>query len=95
MGTHVAVPCPEFGDTSPVLPLASRTGESHSSDAAILRIKGVMAWMEQQFTASATAYKSLAAHVAPSVPGESISFHSIMNCRNIAYVVRFLFNLFS
>jgi hypothetical protein len=54
-----------------------------------------MAWMEQQFTASATAYKSLAAHVAPSVPGESISFHSIMNCRNIAYVVRFLFNLFS
>jgi hypothetical protein len=54
-----------------------------------------MAWMEQQFTASATAYKSLAAHVAPSVPGEFISFHSIMNCRNLAFVVRFLFNLFS
>jgi hypothetical protein len=75
--------------------LASRTGESHSSDAAILRIKGVMTWTEQQFTASATAFKSRAAHVAPSVPGESISFHSIMNCRNLAYVLRFLFYLFS
>ena len=76
MGTHVAVPCPEFGDTSPVLPLASRTGESHSSDAAIRRIESVMTRMEQRFAASTTAIESLAAHVAPSVPGESISFHS-------------------
>jgi hypothetical protein len=75
--------------------LASRTGESHTSDAAIQRIESVMARMEQRFAASTSAFETLAAHVAPSVPGESISFISLLNCRNFACVVRFLFNLFS
>jgi hypothetical protein len=51
--------------------------------------------MEQRFAASTSAFETLAAHVAPSVPGESISFISLLNCRNFACVVRFLFNLFS
>jgi hypothetical protein len=75
--------------------LASRTGESHTSDAAIQRIESVMTRMEQRFAASTSAFETLAAHVAPSVPGESISFIPLLNCRNFAYVVRFLFNLFS
>jgi hypothetical protein len=63
--------------STPRTSLASRTGESHTSDAAIQRIESVMTRMEQRFAASTTAFESLAAHVAPSVPGESISFHSI------------------
>jgi hypothetical protein len=66
-------------------------GESQSSDAALLRIEGVMTRMEQQFAASATAFTSLAAHVAPPVPGEFISFHSIFDlskyCLDCSYFI--------
>jgi hypothetical protein len=60
--------------STPRSSLDYRQGESQSS-AALQRIEGVMARMEQQFAASTSAFTSLAAHVAPSVPGEFISFH--------------------
>jgi hypothetical protein len=65
-----------------------RQGESQSSQV-LQRIEGVMMRMEQQFAASTSAFASMAAaQVMPSVPGEFLSFIFILNCRNIAYIVR-------
>jgi hypothetical protein len=79
---------------TPRTSLASRTGESHTSDAAIQRIESVMVRMEQRFAASTTAFESLAAHVAPSVPGESISFHSFTELSKFCLCCAFFYLIF-
>jgi hypothetical protein len=74
--------------SSPRSSFDSRQGESQSSQV-LQRIEGVMTRMERQFAASTSAFASMAAaHVMPSDPGEFLSFIFILNCRNIAYVVR-------
>jgi hypothetical protein len=67
-------PSPGARGSTPRSSLDCRQGESQSTHV-LQRIEGVMSRMEQQFAASTSAFASLAAHVAPSTPGEFISFH--------------------
>jgi hypothetical protein len=67
-------PSPGARGSTPRSSLDYRQGESQSSHV-LQRIEGVMSRMEKQFAASTSAFASLAAHVAPSAPGEFISFH--------------------